>query len=306
MAINFYYQKIFSFYTLKNEIIIEIPKGTNLNKITKILLKKKIIQEGFFFKSWVKFNGLEKKLKAGEYLIENKINLNNLMHKLVNGKSIVHFLRIDDGVSKYALSKKIKKDIPRVREFSHSFLPDNIISDTYGYTINDSLESLIKNFVIISNARANDIWMRRDKKIPLKSIDDLFIIASIIEKETGKKGEKKTIAGVFYNRLKKNMRLQSDPTVIFSLTNGGDFNRELTKNDLKNKSIYNTYVVKGLPPSPICYPSLSSLEAAAKPENTSFLYFVADGSGGHFFAKSYKEHLRNIKKFKNAKKKKIE
>ena len=125
------------------------------------------------------------------------------MHKLVNGKSIVHFLRIDDGVSKYALSKKIKKVIPRVREFSQSFLPDNIISDTYGYTINDSLESLIKNFVIISNARANDIWMRRDKKIPLKSIDDLFIIASIIEKETGKKGEKKTIAGVFYNRLKK-------------------------------------------------------------------------------------------------------
>ena len=302
ILINFFKQKVFNSYELNNEVIVQIPLGSNLNDITHILIQNSINKEELFFKSWVKFNRFGKKLKAGEYLIRKTMNLNSLMLQLYNGKSVIHFLRIDDGITKYKLSEKIKKVLPRFKNFSVNFLPDYLIADTYDYTLNDSKERFMKNISVSSMRKVAQIWEQRDKSIPLKSIDDLFIIASIIEKETGKKNEKTLIASVFYNRLKRNMKLQSDPTVIFSITDGKDFKRELSKKDLKTKSLFNTYVTRGLPPLPICHPSLSSLKAAAKPKNTNFLYFVADGYGGHFFAKNYKEHKENIIKFKNVKK----
>jgi UPF0755 protein len=140
-----------------------------------------------------------------------------------------------------------------------------------------------------------EIWERRSPDIPLKTPDQLIILASIIEKETSRPEERTRVAAVFVNRLKQRMRLQTDPTVIYGLAPGkGTLGRPLSKADLEKPTPYNTYIIDALPPGPIGNPGRASIEAAANPARTKELYFVADGSGGHAFAETYDQHLRNV------------
>ena len=143
-------------------------------------------------------------------------------------------------------------------------------------------------------------WLTRDPALPLKNKYELLILASIVEKETGKESERNRIAGVFFNRLKKGMKLQSDPTVIYAITNGQyKLARQLSKRDLLKKSPYNTYVNFSLPPAPISNPGKASIFATINPMDTKDLYFVADGKGGHRFAKTLREHNKNVQKLRN-------
>jgi UPF0755 protein len=140
-----------------------------------------------------------------------------------------------------------------------------------------------------------EAWERRSPDLPLKSPEQLIILASIVEKETGKPEERTRVAAVFSNRLKQKMRLQSDPTVIYGLVTGkGSLGRALSKSDLTQSTAYNTYVIDGLPPGPIASPGRSAIEAAANPARTKELYFVADGTGGHVFAENYEQHQKNV------------
>ena len=145
-------------------------------------------------------------------------------------------------------------------------------------------------------------WINRASGLPLNNSLELVVLASIVEKEAGNEEDKKKVASVFLNRLKKKMRLQSDPTVVYSLTRGnGNLNRELTRSDLKIKSPFNTYKIAGLPPTPICNPSKSSIYAVANPLETDFLYFVANGKGGHNFSKTLQQHNRFVKEYRRLK-----
>ena len=179
-----------------------------------------------------------------------------------------------------------------------------IIADTYSYQVTDSAERILNDIKKISNNFSRKIWSKRDLTIPIKSINEMFILASIVEKETSIKNEKPVISGVFYNRLNKNMRLQSDPTVIYAITEGKyKLKRNLTRKDLKFKSVHNTYVSKGLPPSIIGFPGKDSLLSATLPKKSDLLYFVAKNEGGeHYFSSNYKQHLKNIKASKDEKK----
>ena len=183
-------------------------------------------------------------------------------------------------------------------------MSDLIIADTYSYQVTDSAERILNDIKKLSKDFSQKIWSERDTTIPLKSINEMFILASIVEKETAIKNEKPLISGVFYNRLKKNMRLQSDPTVIYSLTEGKyRLKRKLTRKDLKFKSLHNTYVNKGLPPSIIGFPGKDSLLSTSLPKKSNLLYFVAKNEGGeHYFSSNYKQHLKNIKASKDEKK----
>ncbi len=148
-----------------------------------------------------------------------------------------------------------------------------------------------------------EVWAHRDKNLYLKTPEELLILASLIEKETNRNEERPRVAGVFINRLKKKMKLQSDPTTIYGLTEGkGKLGRSLKRADMRHESDHNTYHIKGLPPTPICNPGLRSLEAAAHPEKNNFLYFVADGLGGHTFSEHYHVHRHHIKKLKTIQK----
>ena len=275
---------------------ILIKPGMVFSEITDELYNNKIITNKLLFSSWVKINFISKNLKAGEYKIKKNSSILDVITQLKKGTSIIRYFQILEGSTHYKLrndliqlfkSKKEKIDIPK-----------NLIADTYGYNYNDDIEEIISNIDSYSKRKSMNIWNSRNKNIPLKTVNELFIIASIIEKETSKNSEKQIIAGVFYNRIQSNMKLQSDPTVIYSISQGKEFTRALTRKDTKFKSDYNTYYVRGLPPSPICFPSLSSLYAAANPKKSNYYYFVADRKGGHLFSKDYATHRKKIKMIK--------
>ena len=275
----------------------------NLEEISEKLFSKKIIQNPNLFKIWVKISFSEKKLRYGEFIFEKSNSIYDVTKKLINGDVVFRKLTIIEGSYKYELLNILKEIDPKSSLEYHD-VSDLIIADTYSYQVTDSAEKILSDIKKLSKDFSNKIWSERDTSIPLKSISEMFILASIVEKETAIKNEKPLISGVFYNRLKKNMRLQSDPTVIYSITQGKyRFKRKLTRKDLKFKSLHNTYVNKGLPPSIIGFPGKDSLLSTSLPKKSNLLYFVAKNEGGeHYFSSNYKQHLKNIKASKDEKK----
>ncbi|MBM7322317.1 endolytic transglycosylase MltG, partial [Agrobacterium sp. S2] len=172
--------------------------------------------------------------------------------------------------------------------------------DTYRFTRGTKREEIINQMSAAQDKLIDMIWERRDPDLPIKTVEEFVTLASIVEKETGKDDERAHVASVFYNRLKKGMRLQSDPTIIYGLF-GGDgkpSDRPIYQSDLQKQTPFNTYVIKGLPPSPIANPGRAALEAVANPWRTDDLYFVADGTGGHVFAKTLDEHNANVRRWR--------
>jgi UPF0755 protein len=267
-----------------------------------MLHEKKIIRNKSAFNFWIKLNFLEKKIKFGEFQLSGKNSIYNITKKLLSGTFVYRKFTLVEGMYKYELLKILKQIDPN-SVVSIYDIPDNIIADTYSYLATDTAERILENIINYSQRFSEDIWEKRDKNIPIKNVDELYILASIVEKETAIKSEKGKIAGVFFNRMSIGMRLQSDPTVEFSITKGvKKLGRKLLRKDLKFDSEYNTYMNKGLPPSIICYPGKESLIAVSRPYNSNYLFFVAKNKNGqHYFSVNYKEHLERIRSIKNAK-----
>ena len=302
LVINIFFELFFKDYELKNSEKIIIEQGMSISDVSKILKNNNIIKSKLAFKIWIKVNFVETKIKFGEYQFENGVSVNKIVSKLKNGDFFFRKFTIVEGTTKFDLLKKIRRIYPDqkidLNEMSNFF-----IADTYYYNVVESANELIENISKSSSEILNKLWDQRDEELIIKNIREAFILSSIIEKETSLDYEKKEVAGVFYNRLKKGMRLQSDPTVIFSLTKGKKkFNRKLLRKDLKYKSPFNTYLNKGLPPLPICFPGIKSLEATLNPNQNEYFYFVADPKiNGHIFSKHYHQHLKTIKKIKEYK-----
>jgi UPF0755 protein len=176
------------------------------------------------------------------------------------------------------------------------------LPETYFFSYGDTRLSVLKRMEKAMREALSVAWSTKSKKINIKTVRDALILASIIEKETGDPGERYLVSSVFHNRLRLGLRLQSDPSVYYALTGGkGRLKRPLTRNDLLVKSKYNTYRIKGLPLGPISNPGKAALHAAVNPVKSDYLYFVANGRGGHFFSKSLKQHNRNVAKFRRLK-----
>ncbi len=275
-----------------------------INSIVDLLFKNQIINNKFAFKIWIRLNSYDKKLKYGEYIFDNEVTVYSVCEKLFQGDSIYRKITIVEGTSKYELFKYLKEIDPS-SNLTINDIPYNIIADTYAYKFNDSASKILENIIFLSDKKFKTIWVNRKKNPFLNNKSDLFVLASLVEMETPKKSEKNLVAGVFFNRLKKNMRLQSDPTVAYSLTLGKKkLGRKLTRKDLRYKSEFNTYINKGLPPFPISFPGLDSLLGVINPHESDFLYFVANKvDGGHLFSSNYSEHLKNVNAMKNYEKK---
>ena len=274
----------------------------SISDVSKILKNNNIIKSKLAFKIWIKVNFVETKIKFGEYQFDNGVSVNKIVSKLKNGDFFFRKFTIVEGTTKFDLLEKIGRIYPD-QKIELNEISDFFIADTYYYNVVESANELIENISKSSSEILNKLWNQRDEELIIKNIREAFILSSIIEKETSLDYEKKEVAGVFYNRLKKGMRLQSDPTVIFSLTKGKKkFNRKLLRKDLKYKSPFNTYLNKGLPPLPICFPGIKSLEATLNPNQNEYFYFVADPKiNGHIFSKHYHQHLKTIKKIKEYK-----
>ncbi|MBQ8481328.1 MAG: endolytic transglycosylase MltG [Alphaproteobacteria bacterium] len=284
---------------ITEEVFVQIENGMPLQKIAQMLQEKRLIKHNYEFILYVKFNKLYPKFKAGEYLINNDISIAGLADLFSGGKAYLRKLTIPEGLTSREVMEIILNNEYLTDDFA-TIKEGEILPETYTFTRNESRQKLINQAKEAMNKVLQQAWNERDADLPLKNKEEMLILASIVEKETGVAEERPQVASVFINRLRKNMLLQTDPTVIYAITKGEiDLNRPLLRKDLEIDSPYNTYKYAGLPPAPICNPGKEAIMAVAHPDKTPYLYFVASGTGGHNFARTLEEHNQNVRKWKS-------
>ncbi len=274
---------------------IMIGKGANSYSVGRELQEQGIINSATLFRIMSKIYGADKALKAGEYQFAPHESLFNVMQRIGNGEVIYRKITLAEGLTARQMLEIIENNPMLDGEITESAAEGEMLPETYSFVRGDSRDSIVARAKKAMRKALKDIWKRRNVNLPLKDKNELLILASIIEKETGLPEERGLVASVFVNRLKKGMKLQTDPTVIYALTEGkSDLGRLLTRKDLNYDSPYNTYVYYGLPPAPICSPGKAALLAAANPEVSDYIYFVASGNGGHNFSSSLKQHNNHV------------
>jgi UPF0755 protein len=289
---------------LAEDKILVIPKGTGVSSIAGMLEDEGVIESAAIFKIGVRLFSKDKPLLAGEYVFPKATSPSAAMGIMISGKSITRRITIPEGLTVREVldlvtaTTLLDGPLPPVKPEEGTLLPE-----TYQYLRGESRAAIVARMGEAMQAAIAAEWPKRAADLPLQTIEEALTLASIVEKETSQADERARIAGVFYNRLRLGMPLQSDPTVIFAITLGkSKLSRGLTYDDLKTDSPYNTYVVKGLPPGPIANPGLDALQAVLRPLKHKELYFVADGTGGHAFAETLAQHNKNVAKWRKVQK----
>jgi UPF0755 protein len=274
---------------------VVIPHGATVQAIAVTLQDNGVPVNRYIFRLAARLFA-DDGLKAGEYQITPEQSLADVVEMMREGRSVVRLLTIPEGLTSHEIVTLLRDDPALSGEIKDIPPEGSLLPETYRYSLNDARSNVIERMRKSMKEQLNGLWEKRESGLPLQSPEEALVMASIIEKETGKKPEERArVAGVFANRLKQGMRLQSDPTVIYALTKGQKpFGRDLRREDLSFASPYNTYMYTGLPPGPISNPGRASLEAALHPEKNDFLYFVADGTGGHAFARDLATHNKNV------------
>lgn len=280
---------------LKEDKTIVIPRGTSVQGIAALLDSNGVVHDSIAFR--LAARGLaEDKLHAGEYQFTPQQNMLDMVLMLRDGRSVVRRFTVAEGLTAHEIVEMLRDEPTLTGEIKTPPPEGSLMPETYHYSYGDSRQGILDRMQKGQRALLEALWAARASDLPLKTPEEALVLASIVEKETGKKAEERArVAGVFVNRLKRGMPLQADPTVVYALTKGdGPLERDLKHDDLAVASPYNTYVNTGLPPAPICNPGRAALEAALRPEKHDYLYFVADGTGGHAFAKNLAEHNQNV------------
>lgn len=292
---------------LSDSVVVNIAKGASVQQSAEILHEQGVIDSPLLLRLVLKYQGNEGKIKAGEYLFEPHISMMNVIDKLISGDVVYHKITIPEGYTVGQAMYLLNNDEALSGEFE--VIPEEgaFLPETYIFQRNESRDVIVQKAAASMQKKLQEVWDNRAENLPYKDMGELLVMASIIEKETGVDEERAKVSSVFVNRLRQGMRLQTDPTVIYALTEGkSELGRALTRKDLEIDSPYNTYKYAGLPPTPICNPGAASLYAAAHPDSTDYLYFVASGNGGHNFAKSLKEHNQNVTNWKNNRQKALD
>ena len=293
-------------FDLEEDLVIDIKKGMSMHDISNLLKSNNLLYSTFLLNQYSKFLGKSTQIKTGEYQVTKNDSILKLMDKLSKGEVYYRSVRFKEGITFYELIKELSKlegivndlgsnPILLIKELTgskYSTLEGIFSADTFFYKKGDSISDLLIRAYEQQEKELNVLWKNRMLGLPYKSIEQALTMASIIEKEGI---EKKRIAGVFINRLNTKMRLQSDPTVIYSL--GNNFDGNIKKNDLAFKHPYNTYVIKGLPPGPISLVTLDSIKAALQPELSNYFYFVSRGDGTHQFSATLEEHNQAVRQY---------
>ena len=295
-AIAFYgYQEFTLPGPLDEKKVFEVQKGLGTPEIAMALQDAGIISDAKVFSAINYLKGQRGALKAGEYEFPASATMRDVMALIESGKSLVYKLSVPEGWTADAALIRINDNPVLTGDVTTPPVEGAILPDTYVFKRGMTRQKLIDDMEAAQAKVLDDLWAKRDPNIPLKTKEEAVVLASIVEKETGKADERPVIASVFINRLIKNMRLQSDPTIIYGITGGkGKLDRALTKADITTPTPYNTYTINGLPPGPIANPGREALAAVMNPPPTTYLYFVADGSGGHAFASTLEEHNKNV------------
>ncbi len=285
---------------LAEKKIFEIEKGLSTPEIAARLADAGIINDARVFSAAAYMTGARSRLKAGEYEFPASASMREVINLLASGKSIAYKISIPEGWTSDMVVARLNENEVLTGEVASTPPEGAIMPDTYVFRRGMTRQKLLEDMQAAQVKLLDEIWTTHRSAIPLRTREDAVILASIVEKETGVAGERPIIASVFLNRLNKGMRLQSDPTIIYGITGGmGKLERPLTRTDITTPTPYNTYTIDGLPPGPIANPGRAALEAVANPPDTTYLYFVADGTGGHAFASTLEEHNRNVAKWRD-------
>ncbi|MBA0164639.1 endolytic transglycosylase MltG [Pectobacterium versatile] len=298
---------------IEKEAIFTLPAGTGREGLETLLLDQKIITDDTFFPWLLRFEPELAKFKAGTYRFTSGMTVREMLALLSSGKEAQFTIRFVEGSRlkewlvtlqqapyiKHSLADKTEQDVATQLEINDKTNPEGwFYPDTYSYTAGTSDSALLQRAHQRMKKTVDEVWKGREEGLPYKTPDELLTMASIIEKETAINEERTQVASVFVNRLRLGMRLQTDPTVIYGM--GDDYKGVITRKALDTPTPYNTYVISGLPPTPIAMPGKASLDAAAHPAKTSYLYFVADGKGGHSFTTNLADHNRAVRVYRSA------
>ena len=315
------YQKLTSFVhtpvNVTQDQLLTIERGTTGSKLAALLEQENILEHADLLPWLLKLQPQLNKVKAGTYSLTGVKTLQDLLDMINSGKEAQFSVKFIEGKTfkewrknlenaphlKQTLQGKTDKeimallDIPAVAKAVYEWnnMDGWLYPDTYNYTPNSTDLELLKRSTTRLQKALDKAWNERDENLPLTDPYQMLILASIVEKETGIAAERPQVASVFINRLKANMKLQTDPTVIYGM--GENYTGNIRKKDLETITPYNTYVIEGLPPTPIAMVSESALQAVAHPAKTEFYYFVADGSGGHKFTRNLNEHNKAVQEY---------
>jgi UPF0755 protein len=238
-------------------------------------------------------------LKAGDYAVKQSASVRQLIELLSEGKTLTYRVTIPEGLTSYQIVERLKAD-PNLSGDIEAVPPEgSLLPETFIVERGMPRQSVVDRMQAQAHKLIEKAWVHRKKDLPIKSAEEAVILASIVEKETGRSDERDRVAAVFHNRLRQNMRLQSDPTILYGLTGGKTvWSRPIQKPEITQKTTHNTYQIDGLPPTPICNPGRAALEAVLNPAGTKDLFFVADGTGGHVFAETLRDHNANVQKWR--------
>lgn len=283
--------------------IVVVPKGSGVGAIGDLLARQGVLKSALVFEAGVRILGAAGSLRAGEYEFPGRASARGVMDVLRSGKTVVRKLTAPEGTT----TPRIMMLVTAAHGMDGLVGPmppeGALLPDTYHYSWGDRRMDMVARMERAMSETVARLWRERAPGLPITSPADAVILASIVEKETGKPEERALIAGVFYNRLRRGMPLQSDPTVAYGAALAAGLadhalGRVLTRKDLETPSPYNTYLNRGLPPGPICNPGHAALNAVLHPAATEAIYFVADGTGGHVFARTLDEHNRNVRRWR--------
>ena len=284
---------------LTHSTVIAIPKGEGVNAIGERLERNGIIRDRIIFAASVIYFKAQAKLKAGEYEIRKGASMRQVLDTLVQGRALLHKVSVPEGFTSQQVVERLNAARHLTGEITEIPPEGSLLPDTYKYTRGMSRQDLIARMQAEQRKYVMRLWPGRAPNLPYKTPYEAITLASIVEKETGRADERARIAGVFVNRLRKSMRLQSDPTIIYGIAGGrGTLGRPILRSELQKHTPYNTYRIDGLPPTPIANPGRAAIEAVLNPAETSDLYFVADGTGGHAFAETLAGHRKNVARWR--------
>jgi UPF0755 protein len=284
--------------------VFVVPRGEGVGAIARRLEQDGIINDRWTFFIAARYFKVHDKIKAGEYNIKASASLRDVLDTLVEGKSILYSVSIPEGLTSYQVVERLKSQPDLVGDILEVPPEGSLLPDTYRFARGTSRDELIRRMQGEQKKFLEGLWAARSRDLQLTKPEDVINLAAIVEKEASHADERPKVAAVYLNRLRKRMRLEADPTIIYGISGGkGPIGRPLLRSEVDNEdNPYNTYRNAGLPPTPIANPGRAAIEAVLRPAKTDDLFFVADGTGGHAFAATFAEHQRNVAKWRRIEK----
>lgn len=289
------------------ERTVVIPSGSSVARMGNLLLESGAIEDVREFRLAAKYLKSETSMKAGEFAIPSGASLKEVVEVLVEGKSLLYPITIPEGLTSAMILKRLASEEILSGDVPADIAEGVMLPDTYMVSRGEDRANVVRRMIAAQNTLIDKLWSERQAGIPIETKQQAIILASIVEKETGLAEERPQVAAVFTNRLRRSMRLETDPTIIFGVCmlhpdrcNNGrliDKNgkqRGIRRSELNMETGYNTYRIPALPPGPICNPGKDAIAAVLNPPQSKYIFFVADGTGGHAFAETHSQHLRNV------------